>query len=495
MTQSDDLHDLVHALSPTETRSILRRLKQNSTTADTPNVLVLFNALRDMVVHDVDDLRQRLRDHPAIVRNLPAYKRHLKQRIFDTLRTAGQPTHDQRIAHAFADFRIASEKRLFGLARKRIQQAIDLARRAERLGIEVMLLNEYQLFLQTYDVQRGIRNLTTILERKRVIMDVMVEENEVLNDYFRTIVTYQAYGDSSVSRALFEQLRQPPDRATERTTPEARRVQAQMQSTIHQILKDGDASLVWQERTVEAFRENKLYRERKGEVYALAMLNLMNRYSTPGTENRFQALRRAVLHEIDRLRSDTLPSILLNREILHGLRTLRFDDLDNWTRQVEARRRSTAMQQITDLNNAYNLAICLLLCERWADASRFLQVIIDQRGTMRRDFYLAARLIDMVCVLEQGATDHLLYLVRSDRRSVRDLTAASARSDWLAILRSIARRPSADVAAYLRAEKERIQDVIKRLPRGLHPLMRAWVTWRLDDRKKPLVDVARAIDD
>ena len=489
MPDSDDLHDLIRSLSPNEKRAVHLRLVPRTEREDIPHVLRLFNALADMAIYDVDELRSRLADHPRLVRNLAQHKRHLKARVFDVLRTTGSPTIDQRIAHAFAEFRIAEDKRLFGLARKRMEKAIDLARQAERLSSELMLLNEYQLFLQVQKSKHAAKNLIPLLDRKDQLMALIVEENHVLDDYFRTMVTYQTHGDSAESRALFDRLRSTPDLAPRPRTTEARRVQAQMQATIHRILKNDEISLAWQERTVEAFQENTLYQERKGEVYALAMLNLMNRYSTPGTEGRFQALRRFVQDEIERLKSDSLRVSLLGREILHGLRTLRFDELGDWIDRARTRLRSTVTVQTIDVNIAYNLALCLFLCERWDEAGRFFHVIIERRGEIRRDTYHHARLIDMICTLELGATEHLHHLIRSYARSSDEYLTPATRRDWLAILRGVMRLPPTEVPAHLQANRTQIEAVIDRLPDGVRSLTLVWFHWRCTDRADPFRSV------
>ena len=141
----DNLHALIHSLTPTEKRFFKRFVKSRK--AHENDYLNLFNEMNSMRDYDKGVLMEKIADY-NFREHLEVKKHYLFQLILDSqrqYRDAGLTMHN-----ALTEIDILIEKGLYAYACKTISKRIEKARKIDDFNYEIQLLDKLVVLSRFY---------------------------------------------------------------------------------------------------------------------------------------------------------------------------------------------------------------------------------------------------------------------------------------------------------------------------------------------------------
>jgi hypothetical protein len=180
-SKEDNLHLLIHSMTPTEKRFLKRFLRGRKQEGN--DYLVLFDIMNGMVIFNKEEFSKKASAH-SFYRHIEVKKHHLLQLILDSQRQYLDSTLDQQ--NALIEIDILIDKGLHALALKRLRKCMDKAKKNDQFSLMVQLLEKELLlmrFLPNIDAKTILNEQQILLDKNQNLLGYKI----ILNNLYKII--------------------------------------------------------------------------------------------------------------------------------------------------------------------------------------------------------------------------------------------------------------------------------------------------------------------
>lgn len=426
MTPSQDLHQLIHTLNPSEKRYFRLLAARN---AEDVSYIKLFDLILEMPAYDEGQLIAKL-DDEKFTRRLSAHKHYLYQYILRTMRNYDTKKRSWlRIRGLIGDGIYLYEKTLFVQSGKRFRQA---RKQAEKSG-DLMALLEIQDWERKVIKRLHNKDRQEQLEARHREKDKLLDQIGNLYEYYDAYdrifmlsqeVHYSERGERDKRLLEAAEMTALLQNEAAPSSFRARHFFLQTQAIMNQLEGDTEAAEACYTELVEHWEAHPAQIQEAPMRYGTLLANLASYCQV----NRHYGKVERLLASIRKLNPDTENARFRLREagyfheLMLYINTGAFDTamrlegrLRTWMKQNQDRINLSRLQAYR-----YNFSVLGFLTGQWTRSLTWLQVILEEPNqAIRRDIREVALLLRLISQFESGDDSRLEPMLQSTRRLLK----------------------------------------------------------------------------
>ncbi len=415
MRGRDDLYKLIKSLSKSEKRYF--SLDAQKSGAKSSNYVQLFQAYNEMADFDESALRQQFP-------NLSSDKAYLYESILQSMRDYRSPkSKAAQIKERILDAKFLYERGLYDQCEERLQSAKLMA---ESLGDSLSRLEinreERRLYKES-EMKRFRENFQNLKAEKDDLVRSVKDEFHYLDLYDRIsldVASVFQYSKEAEKENLAQELS-----PQSWTVPEGKNAEhrfLQVNAFFYHLLGESEKSESYFLKTVEWWDKNPDIKNDEFFRYIADLSNLLAVYRATGKI----AQMRSLLERLENESPETFheKNLMFQRIMIYQfnyyLQQGDFLKLNQLVKEVDSGLKNYLVKDRTKISLLYQVASACFLQDDFEQSERWLEKILDYRGSqVRQDIQVAAVLLKFICLLESEKSEDLENFYRSVQRILK----------------------------------------------------------------------------
>jgi hypothetical protein len=412
---SDDLFQLVKAMSPAEKRAF-RLLSERHARQDGNNYLLLLDAIAAQATYDEAALRKQL-EGKAMLNNLAEAKSYLYHSILRSMRfSKGAESPETELREVLDHLELLHGKGL-----------IDQAERQVKVGLEKAAKLDLHAF--TAEFLRWQRRLVKWRGGKSILQELAVIGKAEADDLMGRLQTLLAQQVGTVSPTRSAELQEIWAHDALRQPPVASGFHAlsayyYAHAYYHRMQGDAVATLDAWVHVVATYDAHAIQIKRQLDQYTNALASLIDAQLNGRQLQRIpDALAR--LRQLKAREPQTMARMFFLEQhlsIRYALVTGRLSDALPRVPELEAGmlRYSKYLSASLEMTFLYNLCALYFLAERYPECQRYINLALNRpQISVREDLVDALRMLEMIARYVRGQQDVVEHLHRAHERRLR----------------------------------------------------------------------------
>lgn len=430
MKPSTELFELIKSLTKSEKRFFKLT---SSIQSGRKNYFKLFDFIDKQKEYDEAELKKFFKNE-TFIKHLPSEKNHLYKLILKSLRQFyGESSAGSIIQQEIKNIEILYNKALYFKAKKFIKRAKNFAHEHEEFYYLTDLLSwEKILIEESYESGDFDVDLNKIVEEESLVIDKLrnLAEYQILYSKINAIFRSDGFTKNEEQREMVDEIANHPLIKGENTALSVRASTTcyYIQGLCAATKRDYETSYIKFKKVKQKLDKNPKIKEDLAQRYILTLFHLIQSYSL---DREFGEAQKQI--DLIKKLKDTkgfnslnltlrINNILLTEQMALYVRQGNFDKAlktleDNYENNKSLIERSSKEQKMKFF---YAGAYTLFAHRDFKESLRFINLILnDNKHQLRRDIYIAARILDLMIHFELGNYDYLEYSSNAALRNIK----------------------------------------------------------------------------
>ena len=413
----DHLFQLIQSMSSSEKR-YFKRNALIAKDADA-NYLKLFDALNKMQEYDEAALKKK-----PFVKHFASERKYLYEAILRSLRNyCKEESIRTQIFDLLIDADNLYKRSLYDQSEKRLKKAERLAEEIGDLIIVLEIINLRRRFIrQNKSRNYGEEMEEQITTKNNVLKDIQDEMNcaDLSDRIFARIIKNHSIKSEKEKEELMESYLSSLQKMDyEQLSPTGKRYFDQCHVMLFRITEDFDKMEIFQERMMNWWKENSVFRDQNFALY----INIVNNYITLLIRLNKSHLVPEVLAEFDQLKISNYHDKraafekVANWKLLYYFDQRDISPIRSLIPKYEADIKRFQLSDFSAISLQGNFIIFYFLMSEWENCqTRINDFLTSRRHQVREGVTQFVRLLSLAVYHELGDTDKLETSLRSAQR-------------------------------------------------------------------------------
>jgi len=422
MIKKDILHEIILSLNSAEKRLFKLYVSKNNSKND-KYYIILFDALSGMEVYSESKLIKKVKN-PALIKNLPQYKKYLKDLILKSMRDIDANKTLDEVNNLMKEQEFLRRKNLFPEQWKKLQKAKDVASKFDLFHHQLNILDIEMKYLLGRDFDKSIDFYEEYSAKKKDLLykiNMLSSLVQSKNKIFQILKKYKSRVDADNLNLVAQEISKfDQDEIKNMESFEISKIYATLQANYHRLLGDYSTSLKYRKKIVELYDEKPWFIDMN--MYSFLMVNFNYISELFRTKNL-----KLMKEELDHLKTIKIKNendkiaFFQNHTIislLYFLNTNNLDELRTYENEIknDLKKYASLMEVSSKITIYFNFSLSNFLQDDYLKALNWIDEILNINSAHRKDIQSFVEVLKILCFYNLNEKLIIPSLIKSKRR-------------------------------------------------------------------------------